>query len=247
MGVPCPCCGHRALDPADSLCAVCAWDDRDPDGGWQGKPRHGLEEAQRSFARIGACDPALRELTRPPRPDEARPSWWHPFDAEAAVVAALIADAFADVRLDGGTTMEEAELIDDYASAARTATDPPPPGYREPCPWQDLTLAYLDRFAWGNFPFHEARGVRYHLPAIALHHLAGTTPGAFDSLLYTLSSGHQLASIHALLTPAQRHAVARFLAHLATANAYASHEAARALKTLWGTALDPAHLAHVLG
>ena len=243
----CHCCGHAALTaPEGGFCAVCAWDERDPDGGWQGKPRRGLAEAQRTFRRIGACDPALAELTRPPRPDEAPPPWWHPFDDEPAFVSTIIAAAFADTRLDGGTTMAEAELIDDYALPARSVGDRPPAGYQEPAPWQELSLDYLDRYHWGNFSFHCARGIRYHFPAIALHHLAGHTPGALESLVYCLESGHQLPSLLTLLTAAQRHAVARFFAHLATADSGFSHAAARALRGTWGAALDPDHLTHVL-
>jgi hypothetical protein len=243
----CPCCGHAALTEADGgFCAVCAWDDRDPDGGWRGKPRRGLVEAQRQFVSSGVSDLSLAELVRPARPDEAPPPWWLPFDAERPHVRALLADAYRDTRLDGGTTLDEAELIDDYASPARTERDRPPPGYREPPPWQELTAAGLGRFAWGNFSFHDARGLRYYTPAYTCAYLDGCTHGALESLLYTLESGHQLAALLALLSPAQRHANARFLAHLATADGYFSSSAANAIREPWGAHLDPAHRAHVL-
>ena len=247
MNVTCPCCGHLSL-PAEEggFCEVCAWDERDPEGGWTGKPRRGLAEAQRAFRTRGVSDPALAELARAPRPDEAPPPWWHAFDDEPAVVIALIEDAFRDVTLDGGVSLDEAELIDDYALPSRTEHDPPPPGHGSGPPWQDLTRAGLERFAWGNFPFQDARGIRYHAPAFACATLRGPAPGGTESLIYALESGHQLAAVVRVCDDAQRHALARFLAHLAVADGYHSSAALRALRDTWGAYLDPAHLAYVL-
>jgi Cysteine-rich CPCC len=230
----CPCCGYPGLAaPARSApCEICAWDERSSDG-----DRDTLAGAQRAFARTGASDPALVEFTRPPRPDETRPSWWVAIDDALRVLGAEIAAAFADVTLDGGVSMVEAELIDDYALPSRSERDPPPRGHGHGPPWQELTLAGLDRFPWGNFSFQDARGIRYYLPAFMLANLRRDSLGAHGSLLFTLRSGHQLDALVRLLTAAQRRAVARYLALVANDFARWKH---------WPDELDPAQRAMIV-
>jgi hypothetical protein len=167
-------------------------------------------------------------------------------DLGTRVVAALVEQAFAGVELDGGVSLEEAELIDDYALPARTELDPPPRGHGKGPPWQEITRAELDRFPWGNFPFQDARGIRYHLPAFMVAHLRGEPPAALDSLLFILTSGHQLAALYGLLTAAQRHAVARYLAFLVIASERYVGSAIDALRGCWSADLDPDQLAHLV-
>jgi hypothetical protein len=232
----CPCCGHRALaQPRGSApCEVCGWDERARNnGGWVGEPRSGLADAQREFARSGACDRGLRELTRPARADEARPSWWLAIDDAPAVLIPEIEAAFAGVMLDGGVSLAEAELIDDYAMSSRGDDERPPPGHIDGPPWQELTTAALDRFPWGNFAFQDARGLRYHLPAFMRADLSGVVLGAIDSLLFTLASHHRLAALHRLLTDPQRRAVARYVAWVAMRDAW------HRVGAPWAEHLDP--------
>jgi hypothetical protein len=246
----CPCCGYRTLPrPVASTtppCEICAWDFRDHDADWTRSSSELLSDAQQRFLRTGSSDPALAELTRPPRPDEPRASWWLPIREAPAALIALIEGAFAEVQLDGGVSFAEAELIDDYAMSSRTEFDPPPRGYGSGPPWQALTLEDLDRYHWGNFSFQDARGIRYHLPALLCVHLRGKAPGALDSLMFTLTSGHQLDALLRLLTPAQRHAVARYLAFLAISpHGYDEYSSRAALRKRWGVYLDEEHLAQV--
>lgn len=238
--VPCVCCGHRTVTAdGDSFCAVCGWDDRDPYAGWT--HRRDLREAQRRFRATGNCDADLAELTRPPTAVETPPPWWHSLDDEPAVVLALVDDAFADVRLDGGTTLDEAELIDDHALPSRRESDRPPPGHVDPGRWQDLAREALEGHPWGNFAFHDARGLRFYLPAHMRAALTGPFLADFESLLYSLAKGHRLPALEQLLTSAQAHAVARFLAHVATAGRTFEAGARAALRHLWGRHLDPEH------
>jgi hypothetical protein len=250
MGWPCQCCGYRShAEPpggAARLCEICAWDETDPDGGWSDGPRRGLREAQRELTRTGACDPALAELTRPPRPDEARPSWWASLDDEAEIVRALIEVAFADVGLEGGVSLAEAELIDDYALPARTEHDPPPAGHGVGPRWQELGYDALAAYHWGNFSFQDARGLRYHAPAymcLALSDPRGAA--ALESFLFMLElvSSRPHHALYRLLTPAQRHAVARFLAHLAMDPDQRDATVLRALRDRWGEHLEAEHRA----
>ncbi|MBA3540403.1 MAG: hypothetical protein H0T79_12385 [Deltaproteobacteria bacterium] len=249
MSRVCPCCGYRGLDRAAALCGICAWEDRDPYGsrGWSSYAFPALVDAQRSFAACGAADPAVREFTRAPRPDESRPPWFTPIVDAPGVIVALIEHAFEDVLLDGGVSLDEAELIDAHELPSRTELDPPPRGHGVGPPWQDLTTAGLDRMPWGNFPFQDARGIRYHLPAFMRAHLRDPKPpGAIESLLFTLRSGHRLAALRGLLTRDQGHAVARYLAHLGTVDSYYAPHAGDALREQWGAYLEPEHLAHVM-
>ena len=249
MRYACPCCGYRTLAEAPGaareFCEVCAWETRDANDRWSGREAPDLAAAQRSFAERGVCDAALADITRPPRPEEARPAWWTAVEEGARVVTALVEHAFAGVELDGGVSLDEAELIDDYALPARTERDPPPRGYGKGPPWRELTRAGLDRFPWGNFPFQDARGIRYHLPAFMVAHLRGEPPPALDSLLFTLASGHQLEALSRLLTAAQRHAVARYLVFVASSAAWCAESAVDALRKRWGEDIDPDQLAHV--
>lgn len=229
------------------LCEVCAWEDGNPARyrGWT-RYRLDLAEAQRSFARCGAADPELRAFTRPPHPDEARPPWWTPLADAPAVIIELIERAFAGVRLNGGVSLDEAELIDAYALAPRTELDRPPKGFGHGPPWEDLTAAGLDRMPYGNFCFQDARGIRYYLPAFLRAHLRDPRPPrALESLLFTLESGLQLPALHRLLTTQQAHAIARYLAFVALCDTYEASLADRVLRAQWGHHLDAEHLAQI--
>ena len=161
-----------------------------------------------------------------------------PTDNARALLIARIDRAFAGVRLDGGVSLDEAELIDDYVLPARTERDAPPEGHGDGPPWHQLTRFDLDRYPCGNFAFQDARGLRYHLPAFLRAHLTDLAhpPSALLSLLFTLRAGHQLAALRALLTTDQRHAIAQYLA-LAAAEGDLADEARDALDA-WGGDLE---------
>lgn len=250
MSFTCPCCGYRTLPKpphhTTPPCEICAFDARDHDAEWTRSKSELLAAAQTCFQRTGTSDPALAEFTRPPRPDESRAPWWLPISETPKALLALIESAFSKVSLDGGVSFAEAELIDSYDLPARTAHDPPPPGFGSGPPWQTLTLADLDRYHWGNFSFQDARGIRYHIPAFLAVHLRGEKPGALDSLFYCLTSGHNLDALLRLLTAEQRHAVARYFAFLATdPPGYSGYWVKKALFSRWGGYLDPEHLTYL--
>lgn len=240
----CPCCGHRTLPESPGtvrmLCEVCAWEGRDRDGGFtsSGEP---LVAGQRCFARVGACDPALTAFTRPARGDEARPPWWLPLDDVPADLLVALERAFASVTLAGGVSMAEADLIDEHALSSRDEHSRPPPGHGKAPPWQDLTLAGFERYHWGPFPFVEARGLRYYLPALLRFDLRGESPCAIESLVFCIDSGHAADRLRALLDGAQRRVVARWLLYRAlvpSPGVYAD-AAGRALRRSWGEYLEP--------
>lgn len=74
----CPCCGCQMLTErtAFEICDVCFWEDDGQDDGDANEYRGGpngslsLSQARANYFRFGACDEAMIENVRPPRPDE---------------------------------------------------------------------------------------------------------------------------------------------------------------------------------
>lgn len=208
-----------------------------------------LAEAQASYALRGVCRADLADLSRPATPQEARPSWFLPLADTADVLVAELLAAFGDQDLDGGVSLAEAELIDGYSLPARTKHSAPPPGHGQSGPWHELSRADLEQYHWTNFNFQDERGLRYHIPATM--RLALTTPDTTvdtTSLLWVLANGHLRDSLVELLTAAQREAIARYLAHVATDPArHDAHDAVTALRLCWSRFLDPDHWRSGLG
>lgn len=80
-----------------------------------------------------------------------------------------IKEAFADVHLDDGIGLMQAQAIDDYASEesqlkARLAD--------EKADWQQINSAALQNNN-SSLAFFDAAGMRFHLPAYMLAHLQG--------------------------------------------------------------------------
>jgi hypothetical protein len=74
----CPCCGYLTLDDPEpgtyDICEVCLWEDdpvqlRKPDYEG-GANKCSLNQARVTFQLHGVSDLRVRELVRPPRPDE---------------------------------------------------------------------------------------------------------------------------------------------------------------------------------
>ena len=266
MRHPCACCGHRTLDAppgrTGQICPVCFWEDsHHPEGdaaGWNGSNGVGLEEAQLNFAELGACAPAFVGDARPPREDEPRAPGFRVFaeerDASAAEVRARIHHAFQDVRLGDGTSLHQAVAIDDFCSPAEVTNarklDPEPHWTRIPC-------SKIGSLALQGVPtFLDAAGYRHHLPAYLCCWLEGTPERtgslAFDAVLWQLQrawrppgsgwAAQVAAERLAALDPPQRHAVARFLQHLARfgTDPTEREEAQKALDRGWSDLLPDA-------
>jgi hypothetical protein len=89
---PCPCCGHLVFDgPPGTLeiCRVCFWVDDpaalryattavDPRG-------VSLVEAQKTYAKVGACEERWVKSVSRPRPIFAKDEDWRPFDPQRDV------------------------------------------------------------------------------------------------------------------------------------------------------------------
>jgi len=85
---PCPCCGHLVFDEPPGtycICPICFWEDDVLQlvyplmGG--GPNALNLCEAQREYARCGACEARLVPNVRRPEADELLDPTWRPFDS----------------------------------------------------------------------------------------------------------------------------------------------------------------------
>ena len=121
---------------------------------------------------------------------------------------------------------------------SRAEGTPAPRGHGVAPPWQQLTVDALDRYHWGPFSFMDARGIRYYTPALLRLDLQGRPPGALESLVYTLTDGHRLPALRALLDDAQRRVIARYFLHRAQAPDWMGARTARAALRVWGADLD---------
>jgi hypothetical protein len=76
----CPCCGYRTISESFDICDICRWEhdpvmeeSPDEEGGANGIC---LREAQRNFARFGACtEESTKYVRRPTAEDERDPNW----------------------------------------------------------------------------------------------------------------------------------------------------------------------------
>jgi hypothetical protein len=214
------------------ICEVCCFEDSGPD-------RKALAAAQGHFATCGAADPELLELCTP---SQTPPAPWHiPVDRERELLLPMVCAAFGDQDLAGGISLQEAEHIDDYEMPSRDLNDPPSSGFGISGPWHALTQADLEKFSWCNFSFQDARGLRYHIPAYIrsfLEYPENLDPG---SLLFALESSHRLEALRGILTPQQKHVIARWLVTQAVPEDWAVDSARKALKKHWAADLDPEH------
>lgn len=229
----CECCGHTTLqgDHAGEICVVCGWDVA-PEGGGHavgagddcstpfGDP---LAEAQQTYVRIGACHPSWVGLVRNPTVDEKRSeSWTSIGDARHLVQDSLMVkleQAFGEVKRDGGVSLHQLELLDSLIGAHRddlAGAEKLDPEYD----WQQIAdedLCSLLPFPFGLF-FLDARGFRFYIPAYI--RLIVRSWARDSSLFLPLDLGpwpmfegtpyHQ-AKYYALLSKAQREAIAEFL------------------------------------
>jgi hypothetical protein len=127
---------------------------------------------------------------------------------EAESIKQDIRSAFAGVRLGDGIGLFEAQGIDDFADPATCAR------YREDDEkddWTAIAVEDLNR-CYSSLSFFDAAGMRFHLPA----YLIADLDGAFlQDLDFTLTMTSRMDEQFALLDPAQRAAVRRYLEFIA--------------------------------
>jgi hypothetical protein len=82
---PCPCCGYLVHDEGPGsylICPICFWEDDLVQLRWPryagGANKASLVEAQRTYARLGACEERLLDAVRAPGPGDARDKGFRP-------------------------------------------------------------------------------------------------------------------------------------------------------------------------
>lgn len=252
---PCRACGYRTLvvpppgPPGTwALCPVCFWedatdwaDDRDTAPG--GSNAVTLRQAQANFAKLAVVDPQFRDAVRPAHPDEARdPAWRTEEAAEHADRTALlvaIQQAFDGVSRDGGVSLHQTEVIDNYGGAEESRRARALDRDRT---WQEIPHRDLAEVCGtGGIAFFDPIGWRYHLPAYLTWFLTGgAVSGSFaaECLIYSLDIGDRSLERYHLdrferLSAQQATVVVQFL-HFVVRHRWLCHDdASRALDRYW--------------
>ena len=130
--------------------------------------------------------------------------------AEESELLKRIDVAFAGVTRGGGTSLHEAEELDNHGSAAELATAK---ALDVDTDWHDVRDEWIEAMPCAA-AFLDAEGLRYYLPALmswGIRRGPHSDCAADDTLTSTL--GHRCAELMPLLT-AEQHAVVRaFLRH----------------------------------
>lgn len=72
----CPCCGYYTLDTRNeyNICKVCFWEDdpgqRENETDNDGANKVSLIQARANYQEFGACEAAMLQYVRKPKPDE---------------------------------------------------------------------------------------------------------------------------------------------------------------------------------
>jgi hypothetical protein len=234
-------------------CPVCYWCDVDLEHRFSRNERSKttLLWAQRFFDEVGACDEEWLPLVRAATPDEARSPEWTTIDARRPVVATelerLITAAFADVRLDGGTTLREARERDNHGSRQEIALAALVRHER----WQDVDEDTLEDCC-DALAFLDARGYRFYLPAYLRYYarcLAATEEeklvcdahlGMAHRLWWHTLDANRHTEQYALLDDGQRSAIAVYLRALVEVDDYHESDAKEFLDAFWARYLPVA-------
>jgi hypothetical protein len=211
---PCPCCGYRTyVLPAGStgmVCSVCLWEDKVA----QEEPALvTITQAQTNFLQFGACERRYRHAARPPLPEELRSSDWLSYEDLRARTISLIKDAFAQLGPNGGVTLHQMRVLDDYGDEVSlreaAAKDPE-------ATWEEITAPKLARFS-GSLIFLNGDGLHFYLPAFMCHALTSFNPATgsldADGVLFQLSLGRGFlfCGDSPLFSPAEDQAIGAFL------------------------------------
>ena len=152
---------------------------------------------------------------------------------------AEIEATFGAVRLGDGTSLHQADALDDYSppevvAAARSLDTEER--------WQGIPDEKVDQFDH-TLPFMDAEGFRFHIPRFMVSAItrAGVECGTLggDATVYAFHFSDQLegyaVSKYALLSPEQRRTIARFLRFAASHDEwFDARVAGEALERYWG-------------
>jgi hypothetical protein len=219
------------------ICPVCFWEDAPGEAPYNGSNQVNLLDAQRKFSKFGASERNYWNAVRPPLPEENRSSHWLTIDQLREKLVSKIEHDFAEVSLDDGVTLHQMHVIDDYGGEAeQLAARLKDPETR----WQQITDEKLSRFS-DSMIFLDAKGVRFHLPALMRHALMTSFTSILsadaDGVMWALLDGPKSTYYEdgiELLTPSQMQCAAAFLHYFAnTPESGWNSEARKALNRGW--------------
>lgn len=209
---PCRCCGHRThAGPTTGwtlqVCNVCGWEDGELS----------YESEHHRFGNDHTFDDAQAF-----------------YQADRARLVAVVEDVFADVTLDGGDSLYDAELHDSYGYVGEWITVE----HRQvEARWQDITAEKLRIFPNGGpCIFLDTKGLRFYLPAYMRHELDPSASVDIDIDTMLFAVGHDDSrhrDLRGALNAAQFDCVCNWLRTLASdLTHWNSTEASQALR-LW--------------
>lgn len=161
---------------------------------------------------------------------------------ERAAVEATIRSAFAGVRLGGGVSLRQGQVLDDWGGGVTRAEYEASPLHEVTDDWQALDDSDL---LGDGFAHLDAEGLRYYLPAMMLwlldHHDDDTGDltaiGAISAMAFSREDDDRYQRMYATFTDAQRTAIATYLTalpDLIDLDIEDSKRVARTLQTYWG-------------
>jgi hypothetical protein len=189
----CPCCGYRTLEePAGGslqFCPVCCWQDVEVGDEWMSETTSSdLDEAQRNFKALSACDPEWVDTARAPQPGEERDPDWLPIEAwmtrQRAVVLQAIDSAFGQLRIGRGMRVYEAEMADNYGLETELTEKVKHLSYQR---YDEVPDDVIDQFSW-VLSFFDAPGLRFHLAAYMAWGVRNEQQ-SHDETVYALNPG----------------------------------------------------------
>ncbi|MEH1828183.1 DUF6714 family protein [Nostoc sp.] len=218
---PCPCCGYKTLNAKPPgtylICPICFWSDDsvtiDSYGfSWVGSNQVSLRQAQRNYIAFGACEQEWLDIVRSTTVLDVRDSNWQTLDTlEENTRLALIEQitaAFDGVKRSDGITLHEARALDDYADAQKARK------LDSESQWQDIPDEWIEYFS-DVFPFFDAKGFRYYIPAYiiwCLKHYKTSNSDTLDNTIYAIKNRGGYYHPHLeLLNTTQLQAIKAFL------------------------------------
>ncbi|QUE50524.1 hypothetical protein KBB96_16875 [Luteolibacter ambystomatis] len=216
------------------VCPVCFWEDLPSERFCFGSLS--VEAAQKCFFEKGACEGRYRDAVRAPLSEEARSPVWLSYEDLRAGIIRWIEIHFEDVTRDGGTTLHQMDVLDDYGSPGDLAEAAKLDNERT---WQEISDLKLSNFAC-SMVFLNANGFRFYLPAFMRFTLANWADGASTcenmGVIYALSGGpggfhHEAFESFSRF---QMEAVSAFLWYIANSNDSMAEDAESSLAYGWG-------------
>jgi hypothetical protein len=160
-------------------------------------------------------------------------------------VEATLRDAFAGVRLGGGTSLRQAEVIDNYGAGATDAEFAALPDHEVTDDWSAVDDEELDS---DNIAHLDPEGLRYYLPAFMLRLLNSDDPHMEMWAIGTIGALGQRdrhpRGFLELLTQPQRRAIALYvhaLPELVELDFEDATTIARAFDNVWSRFLADDH------